>query len=128
MSLDSKYPTEDNMLNFLRKSLPVHIFVPYNGKIADITHADTNNHTLNLAVALSETRKIIKVQILGVRIAGTGDIKIYPNEGASSYILQTSGYYSDECIIANGTNRMLYSLTVANDDWDLYCFGYVVQA
>jgi len=111
------------------------IFVPYNGKIADITHADTNQHTLILAngagtgAIAGETRKIIAVQCATVRIIGTGDFDIYPNEGATFMVcpgfLPYTGLWT---IIAPGTQRLQYSLSIVNDDWDLYCFGYVVEA
>jgi len=103
--------------------------VPKNAKIADITHADTAKHTLDLAAALSETRKIIDIHVSTNRIGGTGYFRVYPNEGTAH--LQC-GTYSDgsdhRVIIANGTQRLQYSLTTANDDFDLFCFGYVVEA
>ena len=102
-------------------------FVPYNGKIADITHADTNKHTLDLAAALTETRKIIAVLVCASRIAGTGDFFTYPNEGTFSAF--TGADTRPNCIvIADGTQRLQYSLGVASSDWDLYCKGYVVEA
>jgi len=103
-----------------------HLFVPYNGKIADITHADTNKHTLDLATALAEPRKIIGVFFGVERIAGTGFFGFYPNEGVQAKYLATGGTGA-LIIIADGTNRLQYALTVANDDFDGYCFGYVVE-
>jgi hypothetical protein len=114
--------------------MPVHgsgpktLFVPYNGKIADITHADTNQHLLDLAAALSEARKIISVLVGFDRMAGTGAILLYPNEGANSSTWMTSRMNPPMTVIKNESNRLPYSLTVANDDWDVYCFGYVVEA
>ena len=105
-----------------------HKFIPYNGKIADITHADTNQHTLDLAAALVETRKIIAVLCGADRMAGTGAMLIYPNEGATSSTWMTSRMNPPLTVIKNGTQELQYSLTVANDDWDMYCFGYVVEA
>jgi hypothetical protein len=106
----------------------IALFVPYNGKIADITHADTNKHTLDLATALSETRKIIVVIVMSGRMAGTGYLNCYPNEGADR-ILTGSGSGADHSVvIKDGTNELRYALSVANDDFDLYCFGYVVEA
>jgi len=110
-------------------------FVPYNGKIADITHADTNKHTLTLAngagtgAIAGETRKIIAVQLGCARIAGTGYFKAYPNEGAGPNEFPTlMGYGYNKVVIANGTQRLQYALSVANDDFDLYCYSYVVEA
>lgn len=102
------------------------ILVPKNGKIADITHADTNKHFLDLAAALSETRKIIELEISVSKMVGTGNFRFYPNEGARAVIC-SSGYNTLRCIIADGTQRLQYNLTVANDDFDLFCLGYVVE-
>jgi len=103
------------------------LFVPYNGKIADITHADMNKYTLDLATPLAETREIIALFLSASRMAGTGELWAYPNEGVEYMILSTGRYQRGTCIIAAGTNRLQYSLSVANDDFDLYCFGYVVM-
>lgn len=37
------------------------------------------------------------------------------------------GEHNAPCVIADGTQRLQYSLVVANDDYDLYCLGYVVE-
>ena len=109
------------------------IFVPYNAKIADITHADTNLHTLTLANAAGtgaiagETRKIVALAIDANRVAGTGNFYVYPNEGVNTYNA-TWGSEGEMVVIANGTQRFQYSLTVNNDDFDIYCLGYVVEA
>ena len=103
------------------------IFVPYNNKIADITHADTQKHTLDLAAALSETRNIVVVHLGATRISGTGQFTIYPNEGTYNLIPAWPVANSEVwAILKNATNRLQYNLNVINDDWDLYCFGYVV--
>jgi len=109
-------------------------FVPYNGKIADITHADTNKHTLTLANAAGtgaiggETRKVTMVITQTNRIAGAGSLLLYPNEGTvlvETDLLASALY---PIVIANGTQRLQYALTVAGSDFDLYCMGYVVEA
>jgi hypothetical protein len=110
----------------------VPLFVPYNGKIADITHADTNKHTLTLANAggtgaiAGETRKIISLELMAERTGGTGGFAAYANEGVKVFYLD--GWNAIKfVVIKDGTQRLQYALTVANDDWDLYCFGYVVE-
>ena len=118
---------ENSMLNNILST--GQIFVPYNGKIADITEADTNRHTLDLATALNETRKIVAVNVSGTRITGTGYFHVYPNEGTHYFELGVwNTYPRGYCAIANGTQRLQYKLSVANDDYDIYCFGYVVEA
>ena len=108
------------------------IFVPYNGKIADITKADTNNHFLDLAAALGETRKIIVVIVRAYRVSGVGTMFAYPNEGSQKVQIGNSLSGQENTLgvigIADGTGQLQYSQGLANDDWDLYCFGYWVQA
>lgn len=104
-----------------------HLFIPYNGKIADITHADTNHHFLTgLAALLGETRKIIAIEVIAARAVGTGQLQVYPNEGSFAYVVQ-SGYTSGYIAIKDNSDQIEYKLTVANDDFDLNCFGYVVE-
>ena len=102
------------------------VVVPYNGKIADITETDTAKHTLDLETALSETRKIIMVILTWWRVSGTGELRIYPNEGTYNFA-GSSQYLGVSCVIADGTQRLQYAQSVANDDFDLYCLGYVVE-
>jgi hypothetical protein len=108
-------------------------FVPYNGKIADINEADTNAHYLTLAnssgtgAIAGETRKIVGIIIKETRATGSGFFVVFPNEGAEESWHGTGnpGYLT---IIADGTQRLKYRQTVANDDWDVYCLGYVVES
>ena len=110
------------------------IFVPYNAKIADITKGDTVKYTLELANAggtgaiTGETRKIICVILEARRIAGTGYFPVYPNEGTDYVSLSSGGWTAYPIVIADGLQRLQYNLSVANDDWDLYSMGYVVEA
>jgi hypothetical protein len=111
------------------------VFIPYNGKIADITEADTSKHYLTLAndagtgAIAGETRKIIAICLAASRISGTGDFYVYPNEGTRYLDIGTSAvtYGRGFIVIADGTQRLQYSQSVANDDWDLYCLGYIVE-
>jgi len=110
------------------------IFVPYNGKIADITEADTNKHYLTLAnsagtgAIAGETRKIIAVILNNSRISGTGSLLYLPNEGNRNATGAASSLGPVNVVIANGTQRLQYYQSVANDDFELYCLGYVVEA
>ena len=117
MSLDSHRLDLDNRL----------VFVPLNAKIADISEADTDKHTLNLETALGETRKIIGIIYIPVRTTGTGLLYIYPNEGAET-LVAGSWSAAQLCLIKDGTQRLQYQQSVANDVWRIYCFGYIVEA
>ena len=117
-----------------KKKIP--LFVPYNSKIADITHADTANHELVLAneagngAIAGETRKIIAVAISATRVTGTGYFRTRPNEG-TALALELGAYSSygrGYMAIADGSQRLRYYLSVSGDDFDVYCYGYVVEA
>ena len=117
-------------MGYRRTSGRLHevIFVPYNGKIADINEADTNKHTLDLETALGETRKIIAVIIGNLRVSGTGYLYAYPNEGTDWVDVDVYRAAIPIVVIKDGTQRLQYNQTVANDDFDLNCFGYMVEA
>lgn len=101
--------------------------IPYNGKIADITHADLNKHTLDLETALLEVRKIISLVLYAYRVSGSGDLKLYPNEGTEQ-IETSNATRACKIIIKDGSQQLQYALAVINDDFDLYCMGYTVEA
>lgn len=102
-------------------------FVPYNGKIADITHADTDLHTITLT-SLGLPNNTVAINLQAFRMSGTGDFYAYPNEGAMQINLFQAAYKSSELIgLKNATYRMQYKLSVAGSDWDLYCSGYFVS-
>lgn len=102
------------------------IAVPINAKIVDITHADTLKHFLDLETPLSESRRIIQLIIMVQRVAGSGAFIVYPGEGTLGYWLP-DGATSTPIMIADGTQRLQYALEVANDDWDIFSFGYMVE-
>ena len=106
--------------------LLTHKFIPYNDKIADITEADTANHTLDLAAALTETRTIIGIFFSLSRIAGTGNIRVYPIE-AGHGVLMDNTTRTEYIAVLYGTNRIQYALDNAGDDFDAYCTSYVVE-
>jgi len=97
-------------------------FFAYNAKVADITHADTNKHTVSLAT-MGLPLNTVAMVILVNRVAGTGNIRVYSNEGTTSADLVNSGG-RNWITIGLANQRLQYDLTVANDDWDLFCLGY----
>lgn len=105
-----------------------HRFVPYNGKIADISESDTNKHNLDLATALSETRKIIAVIVAVRRQSGSGGFAVYPNEGNVDCGLDVWGGFPPTVVIKDGTQRLQYAQWTPGDDFGLYCMGYIVEA
>ena len=103
------------------------IYVGYNGKIASFQRNDTNLFYLNLTEALNEKRTIVAINVRGVRRSGTGILYTYPNEGDYPLAIGHSSF-SSWIIIKYGTNRLPLRQSVANDSWEIYCYGYVVEA
>ena len=98
-------------------------YVPANVKIADIQEADVLKHTIDLAdlgLPLDTIVLHLKVQ----RIAGAGAFQVYPNEGGQNIWLASGG----EALVGLTNQRLQYAQSVAMDDWDLYCIGYIRQA
>jgi hypothetical protein len=120
-----KYETATSLWKNKAPGLQFHI--PYNGKIADIHESDVLHHYLDLATALSETRKIIAIILDGRRMSGTGNLYYYANEGAQATIDYLTGR-ARLVIIKDASYRLEYSQSVSNDDFDLYSMGYIVEA
>ncbi len=95
---------------------------PASGKIADITHADTAEHSMALPAGFpGNTRAIL---VLGNRIAGTGNFVLRSVSGVG--IAGRLAHYSAHLWWVRAIDGLFYyNLTVANDDWDIYGVGYI---
>lgn len=107
-------------------------YVPYNSKIADICESDTDKHFLDLESALSETRKIIAVILGALNVNGTGGFGVFPNEGEFGFVMVQSVFGTlietyVVCVIKDGSQRVQYAVGTVYDDFDVFCFGYVVE-
>ena len=103
------------------------IFTGMNEKIADISHADTNKHELRLD-DLGFPSNIVKIILGARRVTGTGKLRVYPISGTQGFGMDemaTTQLEGETVAIVNG--KLTYSLTVINDDFDVFCFGYTRQ-
>lgn len=99
--------------------------VPQSAKIADITEADTNPHTITLD-SLGLPANCVALFLNSQRIAGTGYLNIYPASAALPIRLPSSNYQPPVFIpVVDG--ELKYALTVINDDFDVYIFGFITQ-
>ena len=96
--------------------------VPASGKIYDITHADTNEHSVALPAGYPANTKAIIIR--GVRVTGTGSFIMISTSGQSAYSWNFSQGGSGVWMRA-ADGLFYYSLSVANDDWDIHAIGYV---
>lgn len=105
------------------KLRPAHVkFYRYvTAKVADITHADLNEHSVDLSAFVGSNGCAILVRTQ--RVAGTGTFNVLSNTGdAIPYAYSQNGSH----LVAPVTNGVLYyKLSVINDDWDLYLGGYM---
>lgn len=103
-------------------------FVPFNDKIADITHPDILDHYLTLK-ELGLPDNTVCMVLYAQRMAGGGGFRVYPNEGAMQCSISSTTAYARYAINPIGiiNRRLKYALSFAGDDYDLYCFGYWKQ-
>lgn len=92
-------------------------------KIADITHADTNEHTKTCA-DLGVPKNTKALIIIATRASGTGSFKVLSGTGGT-YDFVASNRMSIWVKEAAGTFR--YQLTIANDDWDISMVGIFIE-
>jgi hypothetical protein len=96
--------------------------VPASGKIMDITHADTNEHAIALPAGFpANTRALL---IMPSRQAGTSNFRILSVTGDTVGAILLS---NQQCAVwvRSASGDFLYRLMAANDDWDIYCVGYL---
>jgi len=99
-------------------------FFGHNEKIVTgLTEADTAKHYLDLSSWVPKNTVAVIVHM--IRTSGTGWVNAYPNEGVTALPLGLGGEYCQ--IIAIKNQRLQYALTVVNDVFDVYLFGYFVE-
>jgi len=115
-------------MGFVDKAITAHLrsgqhtgFVPMSAKVADLTHADTNKHQISLA-SMGLPHTAVCLLLGGEKIAGAGNLRAYPAEGA--VYIQISALQTEMHAIGIINEQLEYSLSNAGDDFDLYCFGY----
>jgi len=102
-------------------------FIPYDQKIADIQENDTTDHYIDLTAVFPGV-EIVAIHICAIRSSGTGYLKVWPAELSNNSIFllkETANTNAAWVILADGLNRIMWRNSVANDDWDIYCFGYL---
>ena len=94
--------------------------VPASGKIYDITHEDTAEHSVALPAGYPANTKAIHIK--ANRVAGTGYFWPRSTSGVSGpYLANEQGGLWFRA--ANGL--FYYVINVASDDWDIMAVGYI---
>lgn len=89
-------------------------------KVADITHADTSEHTVTPA-ALGLPPNAVLLDITAERASGSGNFHILTTSSGQFKIVATN---SMALWPIDNTGAFRYKLSVKSDDWDIFCFGY----
>lgn len=107
----------------MRQDNPGVKVFPVDGKIADLTHADTLEHTItNTTMGLDESTVAIEIYV--VRIGGTGKFQISSVSGGARNGITTLNH----AIWFKALDGLYYyRLNVAGDDWDIFGQGYWVD-
>ena len=99
--------------------------IPINAKIGAVTHADVLEHTVTLeSLGLPANTKLLFLDFS--RTAGTGFISVYPNNGANAVKFSNPKGQDHHWTSVDG-GILTYKLSVANDAWYIYCYGYMTQ-
>lgn len=103
--------------------LAARLVAPEPHKIADLQENDTTRHDEDLSAFLPEGT--VAILIMPARITGSGSFWAYPVSNAASKIMQCS---TQTLTLVPIKNRVLsWKNTTANDDWDIWMYGYFVQ-
>ena len=98
--------------------------VPASGKIYDITHADTNEHSVALPAGYPANTKALIIYPL--RIAGTGHFATISVSGMPAAEARRFNNNGEGGMWIRAVDGLFYyRLNVANDDWDIYSNGYI---
>jgi len=89
-------------------------------KIYDITHSDTDAHSVDLPVGYPENTVALIVSVIR---AGTGNLHLRPAALGTNMILGQNGWGMWLRSPADG--KFHYALGTADDDWDVYSVGYI---
>jgi len=105
-------------------------FYGENKLVADnLTQPNTARHYLDLSAYIP--KNTVAIIVTAVRVSGTGHFFAYPNEGSVGVTLNirsspgSSHAYAQ--VIAIKKQRLQYSLSVANDVFDINLLGYFVE-
>ena len=99
------------------------VFPPY--KIADLQENDTATHIEDLSAILPPGT--IAILIRGNRVTGTASLYAYPMSEDTVCKIGDSDAIKVPQIIPIKNRELKWANSVANDDWDIFMFGYFVQ-
>jgi len=89
-------------------------------KIYDITHADTDPHSVNLPASCPANTSAL---VVTVQRTGSGNLYLRSGSLGCNMILGQNGWGLWLRSITDG--KFHYGLGTANDDWDVYLIGYI---
>lgn len=94
-------------------------------KIADINESDTSNHVLDLTGIVPPGTTCLYIR--AERRTGTGDLSAHPKNTTVTSVNIDNQQQKCMSVLPIKYPDLMYHQSVANDDFDLYLFGYIVE-
>lgn len=92
--------------------------------LASLTAGDTNPHESDLSSIFPKNTKAIEISV--TRVTGSaGFLRVYPWGGANA--VQLNNGYDISTVGLKYDRILMWGLTVANNAFDVYCYGYWVE-
>jgi len=101
--------------------LAARLVVLDGAKIADLQENDTTPHILDLSSFVP--RGCVAVLLTPVRVTGTGQFQIYSRSAGTLTVNLGTAIN----IVPIKNQEVKWENSAANDDWDIYLYGYFVQ-
>jgi len=103
--------------------LSARLVVLDGANIADLQENDDTPHILDLSSFVPP--ECLAILITAVRVSGSGQFQVYPRSfGTQTVNLATS---TNVCIVPIKDQELKWENSTANDDWDIFLWGYFVQ-
>lgn len=122
MERNHRYTGGENAISTLIDVNPIGGPFPASGKIYDITHPDTNEHSVSLPSGYPANTKLLFIKV--VRSSGSGFFYVGSVSGSTDKARVATTYGSAWVRAADGL--FYYSLGTADDDFDIFSLGYIV--
>jgi len=104
-------------MNFYRSNMKL---------VAGLTATDTAKHLYDISAYVP--KNTVAILLMAVRTAGTGNLRVFPDEGVIDIYIDSAAVGTQIAqLIGIKNQRFQYALTVANDTFDVYMFGYFVE-
>lgn len=112
----------------VRINLPINFTSLNTDHILDLQENDTVKHNADLSAHIPVN--CVAVLISAKRMSGTGRFEVFPNPQSGGF-----SFYADTTVsakpvlvgISTDSQYFTWKNSIANDDWDIFLWGYVTE-